>query len=131
MLYEDLSALYAQFVDSDDVPVDEVMSAIRTYSEENDLLFTEVLSDLHEERMAAIKVVAKWTTYYHQSLLQSWLFSTSICEVIMNILPSFCKLNRFFRHQMEHYFQEFPFDGYMTIDDLDDIDNMYAGCAFE
>lgn len=59
MLYEDLSALYAQFVDSDDVPVDEVMSAIRTYSEENDLLFTEVLSDLHEERMAAIKVVAK------------------------------------------------------------------------
>lgn len=59
MLYEDLSALYAQFVDSDDLPVDEVMSAIRTYSEENDLLFTEVLSDLHEERMAAIKVVAK------------------------------------------------------------------------
>ena len=59
MLYEDLSALYAQFVDSDDVPVDEVMSAIRTYSEENDLLFTEVLSDLHEEQMAAIKVVAK------------------------------------------------------------------------
>ena len=59
MLYEDLSALYDQFVDSDDIPVDEVMSAIRTYSEENDLLFTEVLSDLHEERMAAIKVVAK------------------------------------------------------------------------
>ena len=59
MLYEDLSALYAQFVDSDDIPVDEVMSAIRTYSEENDLLFTEVLSDLHEEKMAAIKVVAK------------------------------------------------------------------------
>ena len=59
MLYEDLSALYDQFVDSDDIPVDEVMSAIRTYSEENDLLFTEVLSDLHEEKMAAIKVVAK------------------------------------------------------------------------
>lgn len=59
MLYEDLSALYAQFVDSDDIPVNEVMSAIRTYSEENDLLFTEVLSDLHEEKMAAIKVVAK------------------------------------------------------------------------
>jgi len=59
MLKQDLSDLYAQFVDSDDVPVDEVMSAIRTYSEENDLLFTEVLSDLHEERMAAIKVVAK------------------------------------------------------------------------
>ena len=57
MLYEDLSALYAQFVDSDDIPVDEVMSAIRTYSEENDLLFTEVLSDLHEERMAAIRKV--------------------------------------------------------------------------
>ena len=59
MLYEDLSALYAQFVDSDDVPVNEVMSAIRTYSEENDLLFTEVLSNLHEEHMASIKVVAK------------------------------------------------------------------------
>lgn len=57
MLYEDLSALYAQFVDSDDVPVDEVMSAIRTYSEENDLLFTEVLADLHEEQMAAIRKV--------------------------------------------------------------------------
>lgn len=59
MLKQDLSALYAQFVDSDDIPVDEVMSAIRTYSEENDLLFTEVLSDLYEEKMAAIKVVAK------------------------------------------------------------------------
>ena len=59
MLYEDLSALYAQFVYSADIPVDEVISAIRTYSEENDLLFTEVLSDLHEEKMAAIKVVAK------------------------------------------------------------------------
>ena len=57
MLYEDLSALYAQFVDSDDIPVDEVMSAIRTYSEENDLLFTEVLSDLQEARMAAIRKV--------------------------------------------------------------------------
>ena len=59
MLYEDLSALYDQFVDSDDIPVNELMSAIRTYSEENDLLFTEVLSDLHFEKMAAIKVVAK------------------------------------------------------------------------
>ncbi len=57
MLKQDLSDLYAQFVDSDDVPVDEVMSAIRTYSEENDLLFTEVLSDLHEEQMAAIRKV--------------------------------------------------------------------------
>lgn len=59
MLYEDLSALYTQFVDSDDVPVDEVMSAIRTYSEENDLLFTEVLSDLYEEYTVMRKVVAK------------------------------------------------------------------------
>lgn len=57
MLKQDLSDLYAQFVDSDDIPVDEVMSAIRTYSEENDLLFTEVLSDLHEEQMAAIRKV--------------------------------------------------------------------------
>lgn len=57
MLKQDLSDLYAQFVDSDDIPVNEVMSAIRTYSEENDLLFTEVLSDLHEEKMAAIRKV--------------------------------------------------------------------------
>ena len=49
MLYEDLSALYTQFVDSDDIPVDEMMSAVRTYSEENDLLFTEVLEDLYTE----------------------------------------------------------------------------------
>ena len=59
MLYEDLSALYVQFVDSDDIPVDEMLSAVRTYSEENNLLFTEVLADLHEEHTAAIKVVAK------------------------------------------------------------------------
>ena len=59
MLSEDLSALYAQFVDSDDIPVDEVMSAIRTYAEENDLLFTEVLSDLHEEYTVMRKMVAK------------------------------------------------------------------------
>ena len=59
MLKQDLSDLYAQFVDSDDIPVDEMMSAVRTYSEENDLLFTEVLADLYEEKMAAIKGVAK------------------------------------------------------------------------
>ena len=49
----------------------------------------------------------------------------------MNIIPSFCKLNRFFRRQMHHYYQEFPFDGYMTDDEMDDIDNIFAGCAFE
>lgn len=49
----------------------------------------------------------------------------------MKIMPSFCKLNRFFRRQMDRHFQEFPFDGYMTDDEMDDIDNMYAGCAFE
>ena len=59
MLKQDLSDLYAQFVDSGDVPVDEVLSALRTYSAENDLLFPDVLSDLYEEKMAAIKVVAK------------------------------------------------------------------------
>ena len=48
MLKQDLSDLYAQFVDSDDIPVDEVMSAIRTYAEENDLLFTEVIEILKE-----------------------------------------------------------------------------------
>ena len=49
----------------------------------------------------------------------------------MNIKPYFCELNLFFRRQMCNYFQKFPFDGYLTEEDLDDIDNMYAGCAFE
>lgn len=49
MLKQDLTDLYAQFVDSDDVPVDEVNSAIRVYAEENDLLFTEVIEILYSE----------------------------------------------------------------------------------
>ena len=49
----------------------------------------------------------------------------------MNILPSFCKLNHFFCYQMCIYFEEFPFKGDLTEDDLDDIDNIFAGCAFE
>lgn len=49
MLKQDLTALYAQFVASDDVPVNEVNSAIATFAEENDLLFTEVLEDLYTD----------------------------------------------------------------------------------
>jgi len=49
----------------------------------------------------------------------------------MNIKPTFCKFNHFFRRQMYNYFHKFPFDGDLTDDDLNDIDNMYAGCAFE
>ena len=41
------------------------------------------------------------------------------------------KLNRFFRRAMDEYYQEFPI--YTTFSDaeMDDIDNMYSGCAFE
>ena len=48
MLKQDLVDLYTQFITSDDVPVNEVNSAIVTYAEENDMLFTEVLDLLKE-----------------------------------------------------------------------------------
>ena len=56
MLYQDLSDLYAQFIASDDMPVNEVNSAIATYAEENDLLFTEVLENLYTEYKQATLV---------------------------------------------------------------------------
>lgn len=108
---------------SDDTALNELRDAIAVYAEENDLLFTEVCDILKDS--------AKWTTCYRQSLLQSWLFSTSICEVIMNIIPSFCKLNRLFRRAMDKHYQELPIDGPLSYNEMDDIDNMYAGCAFE
>lgn len=49
MLKQDLTDLYALFINSDDVPVDEVNSAIAVYAEENDLLFTEVLEHLYHD----------------------------------------------------------------------------------
>lgn len=49
MLKQDLTDLYALFVSSDDVPVNEVNSAVAVYAEENDLLFTEVLETLYSE----------------------------------------------------------------------------------
>ena len=49
MLKQDLVDLYTQFITSDDVPVNEVNSAIATYAEENDLLFTEVLENLYTD----------------------------------------------------------------------------------
>lgn len=49
----------------------------------------------------------------------------------MNIKPSFCKLNRLFRRAMDRYYQEFPIDATLSYDEMDDIDNVFAGCAFE
>lgn len=49
MLKQDLTDLYALFISSDDVPVQEMHSAIAVYAEENDLLFTEVLETLYSE----------------------------------------------------------------------------------
>ncbi len=49
MLKQDLTDLYALFISSDDVPVNEVNSAVAVYAEENDLLFTEVLETLYSE----------------------------------------------------------------------------------
>lgn len=49
----------------------------------------------------------------------------------MNIIPSFCKLNRLFRRAMDKYYQEFPIPGILSDSEMDDIDNMFAGCAFE
>ena len=49
----------------------------------------------------------------------------------MNIIPSFCKLNRLFRRAMDKHYQELPIDGPLSYNEMDDIDNMYAGCAFE
>ena len=49
MLKQDLVDLYTQFITSDNVPVNEVNSAIATFAEENDLLFTDVLEDLYTE----------------------------------------------------------------------------------
>jgi hypothetical protein len=41
------------------------------------------------------------------------------------------KLNRFFRRAMDKSYQEFPVDATLTDNEMDDHDNMYAGCAFE
>lgn len=49
MLKQDLTDLYALFISSDDVPANEVNSAVAVYAEENDLLFTEVLETLYSE----------------------------------------------------------------------------------
>ena len=45
----------------------------------------------------------------------------------MSITIYTCKLNRFFRRQM----LEHSIDLDLNDDELDDIDNAFAGCAFE
>jgi len=49
MVLEDLNNLYIAYNDSDDIPVNEMNSAIAAYAEENDLLFTEVLENLYHD----------------------------------------------------------------------------------
>lgn len=49
----------------------------------------------------------------------------------MNIQIHIRKLNRLFRRAMDKSYQEFPVDIRLTDDEMDDHDNMYAGCAFE
>lgn len=49
----------------------------------------------------------------------------------MNFIVCAIKLNRFFRRAMDHHYQGFPVEGDLSDAEMDDIDNMYAGCAFE
>lgn len=50
MVLEDLNNLYIAYNDRDDIPVNEMNSAIAAYAEENDLLFTEVLELLKDSK---------------------------------------------------------------------------------
>lgn len=49
MVLEDLSNLYIVYNNSTDIPDSEINSAIATYAEENDLLFTEIVELLQED----------------------------------------------------------------------------------
>ena len=49
----------------------------------------------------------------------------------MNIIISFIRTNRYFRRAMDRYYQEFPIDATLSDNEMDDIDNIFAGCAFE
>lgn len=49
----------------------------------------------------------------------------------MNFIICAIKLNRFFRRAMSRHYQDFPVESVLSDDEMDDIDNMYAGCAFE
>ena len=49
----------------------------------------------------------------------------------MNIVIYPTKLNRLFRRAMDRYYQEFLIDATLSNDEMDDINNIFAGCAFE
>ena len=49
----------------------------------------------------------------------------------MNIVIHTTKLNRLFRRAMDAHYQNFPVDATLSDSEMEDIDNMYAGCAFE
>ena len=49
----------------------------------------------------------------------------------MNTVIHATKLNRLFRRAMDRYYQEFPINAALSDEEMDDIDNIFAGCAFE
>ena len=49
----------------------------------------------------------------------------------MNTIIHATKLNRLFRRTMDRYYQEFPINATLSDSEMDDIDNIFAGCAFE
>lgn len=49
----------------------------------------------------------------------------------MNIVIRATKLNPLFRRTMDRYYQEFPINATLSDDEMDDIDNIFNGCAFE
>ena len=49
----------------------------------------------------------------------------------MNTIIHATKLNRLFRRAMGRYYQEFPINATLSDSEMDDIDNIFAGCAFE
>ncbi len=50
MIFEDLNNLYTAYTSSTDIPANEMNSAIATYAEENDMLFTEVVEILQDSK---------------------------------------------------------------------------------
>ena len=48
----------------------------------------------------------------------------------MNIVIHAIHLNRFFRREMDAHCRNFPVDSRLSDSEMDDIDNLFAGCAF-
>jgi len=48
----------------------------------------------------------------------------------MNIVISFIRTNRYFRQASRRYWEEI-YNSSWSDDECDDLDNLFAGCAFE